>query len=365
MAAVDAETGLVDDSAEREYAAVAKGYTPFVSGDLLVAKITPCFENGKIAEAVIRRRVGFGSTEFHVIRPGASLDARYALHYLRQPWVRVQGARRMTGSAGQRRVPEDFLAALQIPVPALAEQRRIAAILDKADELRAKRREALAKLDTLTQSIFLEMFGDPVSNSKGWPSTAVLSDVAEISSGVTKGRSLIGKKTRLVPYLAVSNVQDHELDLTVVKKISATDQEIGRYRLEVDDLLLTEGGDPDKLGRGTLWKGELPDCIHQNHIFRVRLRSARIRPLFLAWLVGSSRGKHYFLKSAKQTTGIASINMTQLRAFPLLLPPIERQIEFEEVVASVATTRSRCDASSVVVDKLFASLQHRAFRAEL
>lgn len=112
------------------------------------------------------------------------------------------------------------------------------------------------------------------------------------------------------------------LNLDTVKSTAATAEEIERYRLEANDLRLAKGGDPDELGRGTLWDGSVPDCIHQNHVFRVRLHDKRLTPRFLNWLVGSGRGKRYFLRSAKQTTGIASINMTQLRAFPVLTPPL-------------------------------------------
>ena len=134
MSAVSAETAGITVEETRTYSEVAKGYTPFVSGDVLVAKITPCFENWKIAQARLRHRVGFGSTEFHVIRPRPTkLDARYTLHFLRLGRVRLAGERRMTGSAGQRRVPENFLAKLEIPLPPLAEQRRIAQVLDRAE----------------------------------------------------------------------------------------------------------------------------------------------------------------------------------------------------------------------------------------
>lgn len=170
MAALSAEAASVTAEETRTYAQVAKGYTSFASGDVLVAKITPCFENGKIAQTRLSKPIGFGSTEFHVVRPRpGKLDGRYAHHFLRLENVRTAGERRMTGSGGQRRVPENYLAKLQIPLPQLPEQRRIAAVLDKADELRAKRRAALAELDTLTQSIFLEMFGDPYRNPKKWP----------------------------------------------------------------------------------------------------------------------------------------------------------------------------------------------------
>lgn len=169
MSAVDAEVTTTSDGAKRRYSEVSKGYTPFLDEDLLVAKITPCFENGKITQVRLAHRIGFGSTEFHVIRARPhKADARYVLHFLRQERIRIEGELKMTGSAGQRRVPEHFLAGLRIPLPFLAEQRRIAEILDKADALRVKRRAALTQFDSLTQAIFLDMFGDPISNPRSW-----------------------------------------------------------------------------------------------------------------------------------------------------------------------------------------------------
>ena len=271
----------------------------------------------------------------------------------------------MTGSGGQRRVPANYLAEVDVPLPPLPEQRRIAAILDQAETLRTQRRAALAQLDSLTQSLFLDMFGDPVTNPKGWPDVLKLGEVADLVSGVTKGRNLEGKTTRELPYLAVANVQDKFLKLGAVKSIEATEEEISKYGIKRNDLLLTEGGDPDKLGRGTLWNDELPECIHQNHVFRVRLTSAQLTPLFLNWLVGSQRGKDYFLRSAKQTTGIASINMTQLRNFPLLVPPLPLQQTFATRVQAIEALKTQHRAALATQDALFASLQQRAFAGAL
>ena len=175
------------------------------------------------------------------------------------------------------------------------------------------------------------------------------------------GYDLSIKVTREVPYLAVANVQDTALRLDGIKFIEATENEISRYRLQKDDLLLTEGGDPDKLGQGTLWQNELSECIHQNHIFRVRLTSNAIEPLFLNWIVGSTRAKKYFLRSAKQTTGIASINMTQLRGFPLLIPPLPLQQTFATRIQAIETLKAGHRAALAQLDALFAALQQRAF----
>ncbi|MHB8797140.1 MAG: restriction endonuclease subunit S [Thermoanaerobaculia bacterium] len=296
------------------------------------------------------------------LRAAEGLDPAYLRHWVTHARPVLESKAR---GATFKQVDRTAIAELELELPRVAEQRRIAEILDQADALRAKRRAALEQVDGLTQAIFLEMFGDPVANPRRWPEEARLGDVAEIVSGVTKGRPLKGRSARAVPYLAVSNVQDRHLDLEVVKEIEATEDEIRLYRLRRNDLLLTEGGDPDKLGRGTVWAEELPECIHQNHIFRVRADDKVIRPVFLSWLVGSARGKKYFLRSAKQTTGIASINMTQLRGFPLLLPPMVLQDAFARRAAAVDKLKASHRASLAHLDALFASLQHRAFRGEL
>ncbi|TEU25104.1 restriction endonuclease subunit S [Alkanindiges illinoisensis] len=153
--------------------------------------------------------------------------------------------------------------------------------------------------------------------------------------------------------------------MAAVKTIEATEEEIEKYALKKKDLLLTEGGDPDKLGRGTLWHNELPECIHQNHVFRVRLKSDLLNPYFLNWVVGSERGKRYFLRSAKQTTGIASINITQLKSFPLLIPPIELQNEFEIRIHAIEKNKKLFEQMHMQASSLFSSIQHQAFTGTL
>jgi type I restriction enzyme, S subunit len=333
------------------------------SNDVLLSKIVPHIRRAWVVGGENGRRL-IASGEWIVFR-SERLWPAYLRHVLVGDSFHARFMQTVSGVGGSLlRARPEYVGEIPVPLPALSEQRRIAAILDQAEAVRSQRRTALGMLESLAQSVFFDMFGDLVANTKGWPSTASLGEVAAIVSGVTKGRKLNGT-SRAVPYLAVANVQDKALSLTNVKLINASEEEIDRYRLQRDDLLLTEGGDPDKLGRGTLWQDELPECIHQNHVFRVRLHDERVTPLFLNWLVGSPRGKRYFLRSAKQTTGIASINMTQLRGFPLLEPPLALQRLFEQRIQSIETLKASHRAALAHLDALFASLQHRAFRGEL
>lgn len=251
------------------------------------------------------------------------------------------------------------LGSLEVRIPSLSDQRRISALLDEAAALAVKQSDALRLPEEAANAAYREMFSD-----RG-VATARLSDIAEVSSGITKGRKLNGASTREVPYMAVANVQDKRLDLRTVKTIAATDQEIARYTLRSGDLLLTEGGDPDKLGRGVLWNDELPESIHQNHVFRVRLKSDEVDPVYLNWHVGSPYGKSYFLRMAKQTTGIASINSSQLKAFPVKIPRREEQKRFAESIREIEHLRAAIRRSHEELEALFAAMQHRAFRGEV
>ena len=154
--------------------------------------------------------------------------------------------------------------------------------------------------------------------------TYLLGDIAEIRSGITLGRPLTGKTVSL-PYLRVANVQDGYLDLSIIKEVSLLESEVDKWKLKFGDLLLTEGGDLDKLGRGTIWRGQIKNCIHQNHIFRLRVNTNEFYPEFLAAVIGSPTGKTYFQAASKQTTNLASINQRQLKAFPVFKPSLPAQ----------------------------------------
>lgn len=233
-----------------------------------------------------------------------------------------------------KEISKSIVESIEIPLPEVNQQKEIAEKFKKLEQSISLRKQQLAKLDELVKARFVEMFGDVLLNSMQWPEKT-LENMADIVSGITKGRKTAEADLQEVPYMAVSNVKDGYIDWTTVKTILATRQEIEQYRLMPDDILMTEGGDPDKVGRGAIIKVPLKNSIHQNHIFRVRLDEQEILPSFFAEYLRHQKAKRYFLGCAKQTTGIASINMRQLRALPTLVPPLSLQKQFAAFVERV------------------------------
>jgi type I restriction enzyme S subunit len=333
----------------------------------------------------------------------------------------------MTGTAGQKRLPKEFVESNLFPLPPLAEQHRIVAkvdelmaLCDQLESVQANSADAHEKLvsillDALTegdnfteswarvQEHFDVLFTTPASidnlkqtllqlavmgklvpqepsdepaselfkriqaekaaqiadagNRKqkelasdgfqvhpydvpsGWE-WRHMDDLFMITGGVTLGRKLVGQKLVSRPYLRVANVQRGHLDLDHIKDIEVPITEVEKYALNQGDLLITEGGDWDKVGRTAVWNNELPECLHQNHVFKVR-------PVLSDWLsrwsemyLNSASAREYFAGSSKQTTNLASINMTQLRGCAFALPPLAEQ---HRIVAKVDELMMLCD----------------------
>ncbi|MGH9686293.1 MAG: restriction endonuclease subunit S [Candidatus Acidiferrales bacterium] len=204
--------------------------------------------------------------------------------------------------------------------------------------------------------------------AEGW-TCSPLGFVADLKGGLTKGQKRKASEILLeVPYLRVANMQRGILDLSEMKTIQATEEEITELRLFPGDVLFNEGGDRDKLGRGWIWESQIQECIHQNHVFRARLIPDTILPKFLSWF-GNSVAQRYFNDEGKQTTNLASLNMTKLSALPVPIPPFAEQgrivIEVELRLSIIDELKTEVEADLKRAERLRQAILKRAFEGKL
>ena len=245
-------------------------------------------------------------------------------------------------------VSREDIDSLPILLPPFKEQRAIAAVLDSIDDAIERTDAVIAATEQLRDSLLHELLTRGVP---GWhtewkdvPGLGTIPADWEVvklgeAADVQTGRAVSTKNSRgptlEVPYLSVANVKDGYLDLRTVKTMQVNLSEVNRYSLRSGDVLFTEGGDADKLGRGTVWRGEMPLCLHQNHIFAVRPDPRFLSSEFLSCCATSQFGRRYFFGAAKQTTNLASVNSTQLKEMPLPLPHIREQDEIVRLLTAV------------------------------
>lgn len=440
MSSIPARFGEAHLAEERPWCEIKSGFTHFAENDIGVAKITPCFENGK--STVFRglaNGIGAGTTELHIVRPICGVNPDYILLFLKTPDFLIAGEQVMTGSAGQKRLPRQYFEARPFPIPPLAEQSRIVAKVEElmalCDRLEAEQDNAnrvqghwtQVALDQLSESSdaasfqrnwqhlashwdqlfttpesivaleatllqlavrgklvaqdpndqpasellkqiridkdsqiaegkikrdkpLLSITDDekPFTVAEGWV-WARFGDITNISSGVTLGRKTPIKNPVSLPYLRVANVQRWRLVLNDVKEVVIDEGEIERFSLKDGDLLITEGGDWDKVGRTCVWQQQIGTCLHQNHVFKVRKVFSGWMPRWAELYLNSADARAYFASSAKQTTNLASINMTQLKNSVFPLPSLAEQArivaQVEKLLTITADLKSRLAAA--------------------
>ncbi|HET6912246.1 MAG TPA: restriction endonuclease subunit S [Rhodanobacteraceae bacterium] len=292
------------------------------------------------------------------VRLSTPVDPRFVSHFFQTPryWAQITKSARGVAQPG---VNATTLKELQIPLPPLPEQRRIAEILDKADALRAKRRAALAQLDELTQSIFLDMFGDPGTNPRGWPVAPLMSLCTRVTDGTHQPPpwSSIGH-----PFLFVSNITSGELNFDTTKFISdETHAELMRHcPIELGDVLYSTVG---SYGVPALVRNNRKFAF-QRHIAHLKPNREIIEPEFLRVMLASPPLKRQADRVAR---GIAqkTVNLADIRKFVVFKPPLEAQRALVERVSTIRRLHGMHRGSLASCDALFASLQHGIFRGEL
>ena len=247
------------------------------------------------------------------------------------------------------------LASFEFDLPPLDQQRRIAEILWAVDEVAVKFEDSLRAADEVQTATLSSMFGSGQSSQRF--KAVALSEVARLQTGIAKGKQYPASvKTIELPYLRVANVQDGHLNLAEMKTIVIPEAEKDRHLLRNGDVVICEGGDFDKVGRGAIWREQVADCLHQNHVFSLRADSSRVLPEFLALQLASPYGKRYFLGCAKKTSNLASINSTQVKAFPFQVPPIKEQRAFISEVAKLQAARDALETHTNATRNTLAAL---------
>ena len=292
-----------------------------------------------------------GADGVKVLKPDSRCDAKYLYHFLR--YFKIP-------SAGYSRHYK-FLKELRIPLPEVAEQRRIAAILDKADALRAKRREAIAKLNQLLQSVFLDMFGDPLTNPRQWSVTTIGENCEKVTVGIVVKPSSYYTE-RGVPALRSLNIGVNEVLQENFVYFSEADNcgPLKKTILRAGDVVAVRSGQP---GRAAVVPANL-DGANAIDILIARTRKDRMLPEFLARFLNSPAGKALVL--AEQRGQVQKhLNVKQLSEAAVPLPPIAMQHRFLQKAASVEALLCKLRVAAEKSESIFVSLQHRAFSGTL
>ena len=343
------EDGKVLGIQARKIEEVAKGYTSFQNGDVLVAKITPCFENGKATLVHgMFSEVGFGSTEFHVLRPTSEICGRYLFHLVWNPAFRAAGARRMTGSAGQKRVPSAFILDYEIGLPPIEEQKRIAVILDKADSLRRKRQQAIRLADDFLRAVFLDMFGDPATNPKGWP-ILPMGEVIEFRGGSQPPKETFVDQP-LTGYVRLVQIRDFKTD----KYKTYIPEKLAKRSFEEDDVMIARYGPPVfQILRGlsgsynvALMKAQPKACILKEIIY---------------WLLQLPAYHDVVVANSERTAGQTGVNLELLNKLLVPLPPVEVQKQIADRMQKISKMVEKQKDKLQELNNMFGAIQAQFF----
>ncbi|UXT20029.1 restriction endonuclease subunit S [Agrobacterium tumefaciens] len=291
------------------------------------------------------REPALGSTEFWPLTPRkGNVDLDFLTSFLTSAdFLNSPEITPASSTNSHQRVDRKAFENFEMLLPPLHEQRRIAEILSSVDEALVVTREVVEQTRKVKQGVLERLLTKGIGHTRfkqteigeipeGWE-VVELQDVASVRTGLAKNKKEIPDAVEL-PYLRVANVQDGYVDLSDLQTISVSRSRVERYSLMKGDVLMTEGGDYDKLGRGDVWDGAVKPCLHQNHVFAVRADQERLIPEFLANLTASRSGKAYFQSCSKRSTNLASINSTQVKQFPVRLPDLSEQSEIVRVSKS-------------------------------
>jgi type I restriction enzyme, S subunit len=311
--------------------------------------IHDCPENSIFASYLIR------------VRPSKDVDPEYLSRFFQTPnyWRQIN---LNTSGTAQGGVNASKLKTLLVPLPPLEEQRRIAAILDKADAVRRKRKEAIALTEDLLRSSFLEMFGDPVTNPKGWEICKMKQIVKDTQYGTAEKSNEDGNG---LPVLRMNNITySGEIILDSLKWCAISSKDEEKFTVKRGDLLFNRTNSPELVGKTAIWKSEKKFAF-AGYLVRVRFDEAKVTPEYVSAYLNSNYGKKYILEKAKPSINMSNFSASEFLKIPIPLPNIEVQHRFVELVNGTGFMAESLKTSIGAYNNLFNSLLQRAFRGEL
>ncbi|MCX6359539.1 MAG: N-6 DNA methylase [Armatimonadetes bacterium] len=334
MADLGTQSAVCTARQTRPIGELAASYTSFRDGDVLLAKVTPCFENGKAGIMQgLTHGCGFGSSEFYVLRASDRLERGWLYRCVTREAFRTAAVPQMTGTGGLQRVPRQFVETYRIPLPPLDVQRAIVAEI-----------EGYQKVIDGARAV-VENYRPHIVVDAAWPMVAIAA-IADVQGGVQKTPSRQPKVSHR-PYLTVRNVQRGCLDLSQVERFEVSDTELQRLRLRVGDILVVEGnGSRDQIGRTALFDICGEEWVHQNHIIRVRLDRQRAVPSFVEVFLNSDQGRHQMLSTAVTTSGLYMLSAGRVGSLEVPLPSLETQ---QSIVAEIEAEQALVAASRELI----------------
>lgn len=361
MEYVDDISGIITKSNIRRVGDVKKGYTFFKDGDVIFAKITPCMENGKCALAKnLTNEIAFGSTEFHVVRARNGIIPEWIYYFLRQEKIRQQATLWFRGTAGQQRVPSIFIKELEIPLPPLPEQRRIAAILGKADRLRRLRRTARQLGESFLQSVFVEMFG----NGRRFE----LAEFVEILSEDPKNGLYLPAEQygSGIPIIRIDAFYDGILgNPNLFKRVRTTPKQAEEFEAKNGDILINRVNSMEYLGKCAFVEGLTEPTLFESNMMRIRINRSLAHPIYVTKFLTTQRAYFQILQRAKKAVNQASINQEDVKSFQIPIPPLTKQERFVTIVRRCNLLVSQQHEAERQAEMLFQALLQRAFAGEL
>lgn len=357
MESLDEVSGTLSRPYVRQVADVQKGYTSFVESDVLFAKITPCMENGKCAIAQnLIDGVGFGSTEFHVVRATEKTLPKWIYYFLRQSSTREKAAQRMTGSAGQQRVPAQFLEEVLVPLPPLFEQEHLTARLAKADRIRRLRRAALAQSESFLQSVFIDLLNQWDSQKQSFVD---MGSLVKITGGGTPSRDNPEYFVGSIPWLTSKDMRG--------EYIFDTEEHISEQAIKESSTNLVPAGSILVVVKSKVLMRRLPlaismvDLCHGQDVKSIQC-SNKVLPEFLLFVIKSNEGNLLAQARGANTEGLTLPMLQEIRV-PLV--SIKEQQHFANVVRRHEHIRAQQREGLRQAEHLFHSLLHQAFGEEV